>query len=468
MTSHAQDELAHHHFQQALACIKAQQPTEALKHFRVALNAKPDFVEAHFSLGLFLLQLQRLTEAAVQFKNVLTLWPHHLQATFYTGIIALQQEALDQAETAFNEILIQNPEDIESLVNLGVVALKRQEGQKAVDFFTRALAFDPSHRMARHNLAATFIHHDRFENALTHYQLLLEQSPHESEYLYNAGVAQMMLGHLNEAQALFSTLLIQDPSHFAGLNNLAAVYQRLGQREQAIELLTKAHQLAPDNAACAFMLNAMTQQDTHVASCPEYVTNLFNNYALYYESHMQQALKYQLPHRIAQIQHTLLPEKVNAALDLGCGTGLMGIILREGCHHLTGVDLSPKMLAHAREKGIYDVCDEDELIHWLETHFDQRFDLIVAADVLPYFGDLNVFFKRVSTCMMTEGLLIISCEISAQDDWLLQSTARFCHHPQYVESVAQQHGLTLVQTTCVVARQQANGTVSENVYVFKK
>ena len=42
------------------------------------------------------------------------------------------------------------------------------------------------------------------------------------------------------------------------------------------------------------------------------------------------------------------------ALDLGCGTGLTGIILREIAKHLTGVDIAAKMLAHAKEKEIYD------------------------------------------------------------------------------------------------------------------
>ena len=40
-----------------------------------------------------------------------------------------------------------------------------------------------------------------------------------------------------------------------------------------------------------------------------------------------------------------------SALDLGCGTGLMGEALRERIDHLTGVDLSAAMIAKARERG---------------------------------------------------------------------------------------------------------------------
>jgi len=42
-------------------------------------------------------------------------------------------------------------------------------------------------------------------------------------------------------------------------------------------------------------------------------------------------------------------------LDLGCGTGLLGQVLKEkyGFDNIVGLDVSEEMLARAREKGVY-------------------------------------------------------------------------------------------------------------------
>lgn len=83
--------------------------------------------------------------------------------------------------------------------------------------------------------------------------------------------------------------------------------------------------------------------------------------------------------------------------DLGCGTGLMGPLLRPACGWLAGVDLSVGMCNKARERGCYDLVEVGELVEWLQQQRQQQqlggsqrpFDLLVAADVLVYIGDLQ-------------------------------------------------------------------------------
>ena len=50
-----------------------------------------------------------------------------------------------------------------------------------------------------------------------------------------------------------------------------------------------------------------------------------------------------------------MASNVLAVLDAGCGTGLVGVLLKEaGISSLTGIDYSPGMLAEAERKGVYD------------------------------------------------------------------------------------------------------------------
>lgn len=461
------------HYAQAhnnLATIYAAQDDvqQALHHYRLAIHAQPDFATAHYNLGLLLLKTNQLDAAKIQFTNVLTLNPNHEDAQFNIGVLQLAANELEKAEQTFQSVLKINSEQVHALTNLGVIALKNEQGQIAVDYFTRTLALDNNHLEARNNLAATFIHHDRFENALIHYDILLQQDPHNIEYLYNAGVAQMALGHLQEATALFEKILTVQDNHFATLNNLAAIHIRLDQREQAVTLLEQALTANPKDKACQFMLNALTGRDKNPATCPTYVNNLFNNYALYYDQHVQGSLDYALPHIIGRALHQLHYEKagidgqkVHYAIDLGCGTGLCGAILRELSEHLTGVDLSAKMLAQAKSKEIYDELVEAELISFLQ-HNTQHYELMVAADVLPYLGELNTLFMAVYQHLTNNGLFIFTHEISKQQPWQLQDSARFSHHPDYIKTLCSQHGFQLIYQEKVIARQQ-NG---QDLYVM--
>ena len=74
-------------------------------------------------------------------------------------------------------------------------------------------------------------------------------------------------------------------------------------------------------------------------------------------------------------------------LDAGCGTGLCGALVKPFARRLIGVDLSQGMLAHARDKNVYDALTKAELREYLHDN-SEAFDLIVSADTLVYFGDI--------------------------------------------------------------------------------
>ncbi|MDP3268705.1 MAG: tetratricopeptide repeat protein [Legionella sp.] len=439
---------------------------QALAHYIKAVHAEPDFSAAHFNLGLLLLQNKELTAAHTQFNNVLSLNPEHIDAHFYSGILYLEENMLDEAEHAFQQVINQDNEHIQALINLGVIALKLNKNQTAVDYFTKALALDNENIDARNNLAATFIHHDRFENALMHYDVLLSKDPENIEYLYNAGVAEMALGHLNEAIVYFERTLNVDNHHTPSLNNLAAIYLKMDLRETSREYLERALRINPADSISRHMLQALSGDD-NAQTTPEYAHNLFNNYALTYEKHMQDHLKYTIPHHIGRSIHELKLTHLNQTLDLGCGTGLTGIVLREVSEELTGVDIAEKMIAYAQEKQIYDHLYCEELLRFL-VNDSHQYDLIVAADVLPYFAALDTLFSAISNHLTPKGYFIFTTEISAQIPWKLESTARFSHHPEYIQSIAQNCGLKIVSVTTIPARLQNEVPLDVNLYIYSK
>jgi predicted TPR repeat methyltransferase len=111
------------------------------------------------------------------------------------------------------------------------------------------------------------------------------------------------------------------------------------------------------------------------------------------------------------------------------------------------------MLAEARGKNIYDNLFEAEALHFLQ-HTKQHYELIVAADVFPYFGQLDDLFKAITHRLTSMGYFIFSAEISTTRSWLLQENARFSHHPDYLQELADKYALTIRYQKQVIARQQ--------------
>lgn len=447
-----------------LASIYAQnnQYQAALAHYIKAVNAAPDFSAAHFNLGLLLLKNNELDAAKTQFNNVLSLNPDATEALFYLGVLHLNSGALDEAKNALSTLLEQDPEHVEALVNLGVIALKNEENQSAVDYFSKALALDNEHIDARNNLAGTFMHHDRFENALMHYDVLLKAEPNNTEYLYNCGVAQMALGHLNEAIVFFEQVLHLEHKHTPSLNNLAAIYLKMDRRETSQNYLEQVLEINPEDCVSRHMLLAITQTQT-ADTTPDYAQNLFNNYALYYDQHMQGHLNYSVPQHIARTLHQLNLAHVERALDLGCGTGLTGIVLREISSHLSGIDIAEKMILLAKARGIYDSLVQGELIDFLKQN-DQHYDLVVAADVLPYFGDLDALMHLISERLSPNGYFMFTTEINEHKPWQLEHSARFSHQPEYIIQLATKYNFQAEKKEIIPARLQNNTPLHVMLY----
>jgi len=459
------DARAHHHL--AMYYSRCNDYPMAVNHFEAALSAAPDFIDAHYHAGILFFKHEKWEKAQAQFLSVLRLDEKHIYAHFYSGALLLQVDKLNEAEQHFQFVLAINPDHAPALVNLGVLELKREAGQIAISYFTQALVLDSKNLEARRNLAATFMHYDRFENALVHYDELQKINALEIEDLYNMGVANAALGQLSTAIDYYQQVIAQHDTHSSALNNLAAIYIRLGQRSEAIALLQRALQVNQGDSASQFMFDVLTNNKKNPAASHEYVRHLFNNYALYYEQHLQKILRYSLPEQSLEILRSLHVQKFQHVLDLGCGTGLSGILLRNHSIQMTGVDLSHKMLMQARSKNVYDCLIEKDIISFLRDD-PHHYDLIQALDVLPYFGELEELFDAIVPRMTENGLLVLSAEISEKLPWVIQDSMRFCHSSGYIQLLLTTLGLQLLHQSQGVARKENDQNLYAHIIVYKK
>jgi len=94
-------------------------------------------------------------------------------------------------------------------------------------------------------------------------------------------------------------------------------------------------------------------------------------------------------------------------LDIGCGTGRHTIRLAKAGNRVTGIDLSPGMLAVAREKlsGLDVALIEGDV---LLAPLPDVYDAVVTALVLEHIAEPAAFFARVAELLVPGGGFYIS------------------------------------------------------------
>src|SRR4030067_2775794 len=110
---------------------------------------------------------------------------------------------------------------------------------------------------------------------------------------------------------------------------------------------------------------------------------------------------------------------------------------------LAGIVWSPGMLARARERGLYDRLIEGDIVQVLAGQ-GASFDLVAAADVFVYIGDLEAVVARVGQGLRPGGWLTFSVEAFPEGGDRLQPTGRYAHAPAYIEALAPRPGLERV------------------------
>jgi predicted TPR repeat methyltransferase len=199
----------------------------------------------------------------------------------------------------------------------------------------------------------------------------------------------------------------------------------------------------------------------------EYIRSLFDHYSHTFEENLVKDLGYNLFLDLRIQFDKIEPKKriYDHCLDLGCGTGLAGEAFRTVCRELSGVDLSEKMIEQAAAKQIYTSLHVEDIVTFLH-HAETVYDLFVAADVLIYRGDLHPLFEAVARCASPDALFCLSIEKAEVDDWLLQPTGRYAHHPDYVRKTAGESGLVELLADDTHSRREGDQWVKGTVFVL--
>jgi len=203
-----------------------------------------------------------------------------------------------------------------------------------------------------------------------------------------------------------------------------------------------------------------------LAAPAPYVEGLFDDYSAGFDEHLVGVLGYRAHVVLVDNLPGLDARRFGSALDLGCGTGLCGPLVKPHVERLTGVDLAARMLERARALGVYDRLEHAEVVAWLGAN-RERFDLIVCADVFIYIGDLAPLFAEVGRALAPGGVFCFSAELAAResDDFSLQPSLRYTHSERYLRGLASRNGFSVARLLQAPIRQEQRQAI-DGLYCY--
>ena len=215
-----------------------------------------------------------------------------------------------------------------------------------------------------------------------------------------------------------------------------------------------------DHGGVAIRLAAIGRGETPDKMPDAYVMTLFDQHADDFDDILVEQLNYCVPLLLREQLRQNADGRFDRVLDLGCGTGLTGMALADCAAHITGVDLSERIVELAFDREVYDDLYVGEAVGFLkdfeeENNPDPRWDLIAATDVFPYLGDAAPLITAAAGRLTPSGLLGFSTEtlpdISGQD-YRVGPDKRFAHDPDYIRRLLTDIGFTILAMDDIIVR----------------
>lgn len=386
----------------------------------------------------------------------------------YQSAISLHQQGENShAINLYCQILEHFPGAAEIHYNLGLALFELDQYAEAIEAYKQAAELNPQDSDIFYNLGLACKMVNRFDEAEEAYLNALDFTDDVGDILYNLGCCYQDSGAIEQACIVFERLLELIPDHLSALNNLAFLQHLQKNFDIAKELYGQILELDPNRHSAQHMF-AILSGKVEQAPPREYVREIFDQYSDRFEENLVKDLEYNTFCILRQAIEGLSKKKslYEHGLDLGCGTGLAGETFHPICSKLTGVDLSQNMLDKAAQKQLYSYLHCSDIIEFLE-HTDHNYDLIIAADLLPYIGTLKPLFSAVSEHAAKNALFCLSSETTVEPEWELQLTGRYAHNPDYIAQTAVQNGWSVLEWFPANIRKENEAWIKGTIFVLR-
>ncbi|MFI4931690.1 MAG: tetratricopeptide repeat protein [Burkholderiales bacterium] len=405
------------------------------------------------------------------------------KALFIDGVTQFEAGDAMAAEACFEASLALLPERASTLVNLGAARVQLGKPEQALSVleqsialddgqpdawcqrglalgllgrvadsvasFERALALDDGCLPALFHLGCMLNESRQHTRALSVFERLLAADATSGRAWFRHGQTLQALHQPAQALQSYERALALDAAQPQAWVNRGGIFREAGHPAEAAAAYRQALAHGGNPELVGFFLASVEGGDAPKAPPRDHVQGLFDDYAEQFDSHLVNVLHYR-GHEVlaAALRQAVGERRFARALDLGCGTGLCGPHLKTLAERIDGVDLSANMLARARARGLYDQLTQEDVARYLDST-ERRYDLIAAADVFTYVGELDAVFAGALRVLDAAGVFCFAVEAAddAGADLVLRGSLRYAHSRRYLERLAQRHGWSVLRLT---------------------
>jgi predicted TPR repeat methyltransferase len=442
----------------------------------ISPDAPPNAVEAALIAGYALRDAGAESAAEASFCAAMAADPSNAEARGALASLLAELGRCGEAAGHFRVAAELEPSRAEWQYGLAGALARTGESAAALDVWSRLLERRPDNAMVHRALARLYAGSGRSGEAIDHFREALFLDAGDADTAVEFADALIASGDPLSAVEALQPILRRSPELAAGHLVVGRAWLELGERKKAIDALRHCLAADPADPATAQALIDRIEGDFTETMSQAYVRALFDRYAERFDDDLTIRLKYQAP----QVLRTMVDQIRGGGadkpalldiLDVGCGTGLAGVAFRSLAGRLHGSDLAPRMVEKARQRGVYDYLEVADLGEGI-ARTPAAWDLVVAADVLVYVGDLAPAMRAAALGLRPGGLFCASVEQGVEkgggDGFALGPARRYTHSPAYIRRTAAEAGLDLIVLEEAIPRWEKGQPVSGLVFAARR
>ncbi len=414
-------------------------------------------------LAIRLHQANQFEYAEDVYRQILQISPDNPNALHFFGLLRHQRGFTEEGVELIEAALRLVPEYVDALNNLGNIYLQTGRPELAEPYFRRVIELNPDFAAAYGNLSIALKRLEQFNQAIEIIMKVIAMEPGDAHHYRNLGNVYREMKQYDDAVGAFRQSLLLKPFDAETYRKLSNTFYIMGEIENCIDILKQWLNNDPENSTAMHMYAAYTGTNIPDRASDTYVRQTFDGFAASFDAVLKR-LDYQAPYLVQNALQALQPQPDSwRLLDAGCGTGLSGALLRPLVKQLAGVDLSPKMLQHAKHRGVYDELFESELTAFF-AQSTVAYDAICCVDTFCYFGDLSVAVQAAVNALKPSGWFIFTLEKLDDNpsgkNFQLNLHGRYSHTELYVRNVLSNAGFAIKLIENAVLRNERKEQVA--------
>jgi tetratricopeptide (TPR) repeat protein len=246
--------------EQAMKLFQQHQWASAAAAFAECEKNEPGKTNALLYRGKSLVNLGQFDEAAVAFESYRTAHPQSDDAAYLLAYVRFRQDKPKESLQLFTEAARLHDPAADDLKVIALDYVLLADYEHAARYLEESLAKDPSNTEARYHLGRVRYQQNRFDLSIAAFEEVLRRDPGNLKAQDNLGLSLEAKNEIEPAIAAYRKAVTMDEGLRGGSHsdqpylNLGSLLAKSGHSDEAISLLQRAVEFAPNSGKAHYQL----------------------------------------------------------------------------------------------------------------------------------------------------------------------------------------------------------------------